>query len=119
VTRVQFEGKELDCIVDSGQDAGSQLWTRFANDFAALLKQRGTKSKQQVTLVGGSNERETIALPEIQLLVGGLNTTLRPAQVFSKPVGDDFHHGLLGMDMLSQAREVSIDFRSMMLELLP
>jgi hypothetical protein len=61
----------------------------------------------------------TIALPEIQLGVGGLHTTIRPAQVFAKPVGDDFHHGLLGMDVLSQAREVSIDFRSMMLELLP
>jgi hypothetical protein len=61
----------------------------------------------------------TIALPEIQLRVGGLHTTIRPAQVFAKPVGDGFHHGLLGMDVLSQAREVSIDFRSMMLELLP
>lgn len=119
VTRVQFEGKGLDCMLDSGQEAGSQLWTRFANDFAALLQQRGTKSNQQVTMVGGSNERETIALPEIHLRVGGLNTRLGPAQVFSKPVGDDFHHGLLGMDVLSQAGEVSIDFRSMMLKLLP
>jgi hypothetical protein len=119
VTRVQFEGKELDCILDSGADAGSQLWTRFANDFAPLLKERGKKSKQQITMVGGSNARETIALPEIELLVGGLNTTLRPAQVFSKPIGDEFHHGLLGMDVLSQARRVSIDFRAMTLELLP
>ncbi len=119
VTRVQFEGKELDCILDTGEDAGSQLWTRFANEFGPLLKQRGTKSKQQVTMVGGSNDRETIALAEIHLRVGGLKTTLRPAQVFSKPVGDDFHHGLLGTDILSQARKVRIDFVSMTLELSP
>jgi len=119
VTRAQFESGELDCIVDSGDQSGSQFWARFARDFAALVKQHGTKSSQRVAMVGGSNVRETITLPEIQLRVGGLNTTLRPAQVFSKPVGDDFHHCLLGLDVLSQAREVRIDVRSMTLQLLP
>jgi hypothetical protein len=119
LTRAQFDSRELDCILDTGDQSGSQLWARFARDFAALVKQRGTKSSQRVTMVGGSNVRETITLPEIQLRVGGLKTTLRPAQVFSKPVGDDFHHCLLGLDVLSQAREVRIDFRSMTLQLLP
>jgi hypothetical protein len=119
VTRVQFQGKPLDFVLDSGEGAGSQLWTRFADDFAALLKERGTKAKHQVTEVGGSNERDTIELPEIQLLVGGLRATLQPARVFAKPVGDDFHHGHLGLDVLSQAREVRLDFASMSLELLP
>jgi len=119
VARVEFEGKELDFIFDTGEQSGSQLWTRFGDDFATLLKQRGAKSREQVTMVGGSNQRETIALPEVQLRVGGLDTILRPAQVFFKPVGDAFHHGLLGMDMLSQAREVRIDFVSMTLELTP
>lgn len=70
-------------------------------------------------MVGGSNVRETIALPELRFWVGGLNTTLRPAQIFFKPVGDDFHHCLLGLDVLSQAREVRIDLRTMTLQLLP
>ena len=39
------------------------------------------------------------------------------ANVFSKPVGDSQFHGLLGMDVLSQAEEVTIDFRSMRLAL--
>jgi hypothetical protein len=119
VTRLEFDGKELDFGFDTGDQSGSQLWTRFADDFAALLKQRGIKSSQRVTMVGGSNERESVILPEIQLRIGGLKMALRPAQVFFKPVGDDFHHGLLGMDVLSQAREVRIDFVSMTLELLP
>ena len=119
VTRVQFEGKELDFQLDTGDQSGSQLWTRFANDFPTLVKQRGSESKQEIKQVGGANERATIVLPEIPLRIGGLNTALRPAQVFSKPVGDDFHHGLIGMDLLSQAREVRIDFVSMTLELLP
>jgi predicted aspartyl protease len=119
VTRVKSEGKELDFILDTGNVAGTQLWRRFADDFATLMKQRGTKSKQTVTEVSGSNEREITVLPEIQLRVGGLDTMLRPASVFSKPVGDEFHHGLLGMDVFSQAREVRIDFRSMTFELRP
>jgi hypothetical protein len=119
VARVEFEDKELDFNLDTGDQSGSQLWTRFADDFAALLKKHGTKSSRQVAMVGGSNEKETVELPQMQLRAGGLNTTLRPAEVFFKPVGDDFHHGLLGMDVLSQAREVRIDFVSMRLDLLP
>jgi predicted aspartyl protease len=119
VTRVKLEDHELDFILDTGNLAGTQLWKRFADDFGDLVKLHGAKRKQTVTEVGGSNEREVIVLPKIQLRVGGLDATLRSAPVFSKPVGDDFHHGLLGMDLLSQAREVRIDFRSMALQLDP
>jgi hypothetical protein len=88
-------------------------------EFPTLLKQYGSKNKQRVEEVGGANERTTMSLPEVTLLVGGLKTTLRPAQVFSKPVGDDFHHGLLGMDVLSQAGEIQTDFSAMTVRLLP
>jgi hypothetical protein len=55
----------------------------------------------------------------VQLQVGGFDTVLKPAQVFSKPVGNDSQYGLLGMDLLTQAREVKVDFRSMTVQLLP
>jgi aspartyl protease len=119
VVRVNFEGQNLDFILDTGNQAGTELWPRFAEDFAAFIKQHGTRGKQTLTGIAGSNDRETTVLPEIRLRVGGLEASLRPVQVFSKPVGDDFHHGLLGLDVLSQAREVRIDFRSMTLQLLP
>ncbi|HTF71605.1 MAG TPA: aspartyl protease family protein [Edaphobacter sp.] len=119
MTRVQFGDRELNFILDTGDTAGSQLWDRFSVDFSAKVKQEGTKSTQQVNQVGGSNIRETTVLQEIKLKVGGLETSLRPATIFSQPVGDRTHHGLLGMDVLSQAREVQIDFRSMILQLLP
>ncbi len=119
VVRADFEGHNLDFILDTGNQAGTELWTRFAEDFVALIKEHARKGKRTLTGIAGSNERETAELPEIRLRVGGLETSLRPARVFSKPVGDDFHHGLLGLDVLSQAREVHIDFRSMTLKLLP
>jgi hypothetical protein len=119
VTRVLFEGKLLDFQLDSGEQAGSQLWSRFADAFPALLRERGIKSKKQVSEVGGSNQRDTIEIPEMKLRVGGLDATLRPARVYSKPVGNEFHYGHLGMDVLSQAREVSLDFASMTFALRP
>ena len=44
---------------------------------------------------------------------------LRPARVFPKLVGNDFRYGHLGVDVLSRAREVRINFEAMTLELLP
>jgi hypothetical protein len=39
---------------------------------------------------------------------------LRPANVFSPPIGNDLQHGNLGLDVLSQAAEVMIDFQAML-----
>jgi predicted aspartyl protease len=113
LTQVQFEGRKLDFIFDTGNGAGTQLWERFSNDFAAMVKANGTKSSKRVTQIGGSHEREVVSLPELRLRIGGMDTALSPANVFAKPVGNEFQHGLLGMDLLSQAHAVSIDFRSM------
>jgi hypothetical protein len=46
-----------------------------------------------------------------------IRTVLRVANIFSKPVGNDLHHGNLGMDLLSQASDLTIDFESMSLTL--
>jgi hypothetical protein len=70
-----------------------------------------------VTQIGGSNDRDVVVLPEVRLRVGRFDTVLRPANIFSKPVGDDRLHGNLGMDLLSQAAEVTLDFQSMVLSL--
>jgi hypothetical protein len=70
-----------------------------------------------VNQIGGSSDREVIVLPEVRLRIGGLVTLLRPANVFSRPVGDDRLHGNLGMDLLGQAAEVTLDFQAMELML--
>lgn len=118
VTRVRFQDKDLDFVFDTGNGAGTQLWSRFSENYASLLKEHGTKSTRKVTQMGGAQERDIVSLPELQLQVGGFDTLLKPAQVFSKPVGNDSRYGLLGMDLLTQAREVKVDFRSMTIQLL-
>ena len=56
-----------------------------------------------------------MALPALPLTLGGFSTTLKPADVFLKPIGDEFHHGNVGMEVLSRASAVTIDFRAMRL----
>jgi hypothetical protein len=115
VTKVDVNGKTLEFLLDTGNQAGTQLWERFGKDFDSLVKERGRKGSARVTQMGGATDRDIIVIPGLQLKVGGKDTTLPEGKLFSRPVGDDRFHGLLGMDVLSQATEVTIDFRSMTL----
>jgi len=112
VTQVGFGRDRLDMILDTGAEA-TQMWNRFAVEYAGLVRDRGEKSSETVTGVGGSKEFGTVRLPELTLRVGGLDTLLRPAEVFPKVIGRDRLHGAIGMDLLRQARRVTIDFHSM------
>lgn len=76
---------------------------------------QGRKGTKQVNQIGGSSEREIVTVPELRVRVGGFSGVIQPANIFSKPVGNDLHHGNLGMDVLSQPFEVSIDFQAMSL----
>ena len=116
ITRVTALEQQLEFVLDTGNQAGTQLWSRFARDFPEIVK-AGRKGTKQVHQIGGSAEREIIVLPELRLRVGGLDTRLEPAHVFSPPIGNDVHHGNLGVDLLSQSAEVVIDFERMSLTL--
>ncbi len=119
VTTVVFEGKPLEFVLDSGNQAGTQLWERFGRDFQQVVAEQGTKGTSTLTQIAGTTDRDVVTIPDLRLRVGGKDLALTRGNVFSKPVGDDRFHGLLGMDVLSQATEVRIDFRSMTLTLLP
>jgi hypothetical protein len=114
VTRAQMEGNSLDLVFDTGNQGGTQLWSRFTRDFPALI-QGGREGTKRVSQIGGSTEHRIVVIPEIRLRVGGFETVLRPANVFSQPVGNDLQHGNLGVDVVSQAAEVTIDFQAMRL----
>ena len=114
LTRVQMSGHHLDFVLDTGNQSGTQLWERFAREFPEVAN-TGRKATKRLHQIGGSTEQEIVAIPEIILRIGGYDRVLRPANIFSKPVGNDLQHGLLGMDVLSQASEVVLDFRTMSL----
>jgi len=98
---------------------GSRLWPKFAEEFAALVSRFGAVGTKRVTGVGHSVDVESITLPEVRLRIGGFDTVLRPAHVLLDPMlaAGKRDHGNLGMDLLGQARSVTIDFRSMTLVL--
>lgn len=115
--RVFFGGRSLSFDLDTGNQRQTQLWSRFAADFPDLVARQGTRGRVTLTQVGGSTEHEVTVLPEVRMRIGGFDTLLRPANIFSPPVGNARSHGNLGMDLLSQASEVTIDFESMTLSL--
>jgi hypothetical protein len=117
ITNVELDGKPTEFVLDTGNQAGTQLWERFGKDFEPLVQERGRKGTVQVTQVGGATDRDVVVVPGLRLKVGGKVTNLAEGNLFSRPVGDERFHGLLGMDVLSQAAEVTIDFRSMTLTL--
>jgi hypothetical protein len=115
--RVIFDGRSVSLYLDTGNQRQSQLWPRFAADFPDLVGREGTKGRVTMTQIGGSTEHDVIVLPGVRMRIGGFDTLLAPANIFSSPVGDARSHGNLGMDLLSQASEVTIDFQSMTLSL--
>ncbi|MFI5179686.1 MAG: aspartyl protease family protein, partial [Vicinamibacterales bacterium] len=93
ILRALFEGRPLDFVLDSGNQADAQLWARFADEFASLVREKGRKSTRAVSQIGGTGTRETINLPEVRLDIGGFAAVLRPAEIFASPTGDGAHHG--------------------------
>jgi hypothetical protein len=111
--RAQYSDRPVEFVLDTGNQGGTQLWERFARDFPDMVR-AGRKGTKQVHQIGGSTEQQIVEISELRLRVGGWDGVLRPANVFSPPIGNDLQHGNLGLDVLSQAAEVMIDFQAML-----
>ena len=105
---------KLNFALDTGA-VETDLYPRFATEFANLVEKSGTRGTTHRVAVGGTFELDSITLPELDLQVGGLRTPLRPAHVIQSNVGSKWHHGNLGLDLLSQAQTVTLDFHTMTL----
>jgi hypothetical protein len=119
LTEARFGDRRITMQLHTGA-VGTDLWPRFATDFATFLSQSGVPGTKLVTDVGHSVDVASIIVPELTLRIGGLNTVLRPAHVLVSETTAAGHrdHGNLGMDLLSHSsRSVTIDFRSMTLVL--
>ena len=110
----RFMATRLSLKVDTGSEA-SRLYAPFAKKFGALLEKAGRKGTFEFTAPGQVAKLESVALPEVRLRVGGFDAVLRPAHVLpGEGEGDD---GVIGMDVLKQARTVTLDFKAMRLVL--
>jgi hypothetical protein len=113
LTQAKFASGVLDVQVDTGTDS-SIFFQRFARQYPNIIEASGTPGTKWLGGAGGTTEAPATILPEIAVRLGGLMTTLRPAYVLTKDVEAD---GTVGMDILSQAREVLLDFQAMRLTL--
>lgn len=89
VIRASLGGRPLDLIFDTGNQGGTQLWERFKADFPE------------------------VSAREVRFEAGGFTILLDPSRGLSRPAGNEWQHGLLGIDAISEAREVTLDFRNM------
>jgi len=117
VARIHWDHASLDMMLDTGNEAGTQLWARFARQFAPLLAAHGRPETRRLTQVGGSRMFEVTLISELKLRIGGIDTVLSPAIVYPPPVGNEALHGNLGLDLLRRADAVTIDFKSMAIAL--
>lgn len=75
--------------------------------------------QHRITGVGGSASIESFTLPSLSFRLGGVDVTLKPANILLEENNSTsaWFKGNLGMDLLNQARSVDVDFGSMTLSL--
>jgi len=114
VTQVEFQQQKIDFVVDMGREI-TQLYAPFARDFVGLIRQSGQKTSTRVTGLSGGADVDSITLPQVTLRIGGLDTVLRPAEVLLDQTltQNQRFHGSLGMDVLIQPSQVTVDFKAL------
>ncbi|MBA3973767.1 MAG: hypothetical protein C0504_06055 [Candidatus Solibacter sp.] len=114
VAKGELGGRPVYMVVDTG-DMKSRFLPYFATSFEEYVRDRGQQGETLLQAMVGSRRAAAVILPETEVLVGGRVTKLRRAELISNhsPFGAARYHLWLGSDLLKQADEVSIDFRSM------
>jgi hypothetical protein len=120
IVEASFEQHELPFVLDTGATT-TDLWPKFARVAGNLIRKSGTRESHTVTGMGGSRKFDATSIPKVILRLGGRSVTLQPAHVLEtqQKAQTRWFYGNLGIDLLGQAQDVAIDFRTMTLELDP
>jgi predicted aspartyl protease len=118
VIEAEFRGSKINIFLDTGATK-TRVLPLFAREFAGFVEEFGGKDSARVTGVSGSVEVDAITLPELTFRISGFDAALRPAQVLLKETTSDsrWWHVWIALDLVNQARVVTIDFESMRLAL--
>jgi hypothetical protein len=114
----QFRQSRINVFLDTGATR-TRVLPLFAKEFPAFINESGRKGSDRVTGVGSSVEADVITLPALSFRIGGFDAVLQPAQILLKDTTSDtrWSHVWAGLDLLNQARVVTLDFKSMTLAL--
>jgi hypothetical protein len=88
----------------------------FATGLPELLK-TGKPETRAIEGLGGSNNYDSVLLQSVTFGIGGKKLALEPTHVFTKHGNGTWAAGNLGMDLLSKAKAVTLDFKAMTLQL--
>lgn len=114
IVQLQVEGKALTFSLDTGA-SDTDLNEGFAKALPDLVK-AGRSETRAITGLGGSNQYDSVLLGPVAFQIGGKTVTLPSPHVFPAHSLGKFD-GNLGNDILKQAKQVTLDFRTMTLEL--
>ncbi len=114
----EFRQSKINVFLDTGATR-TRVLPLFAKEFPRFIEEFGRKSSDRVTGVGNSIEVDAITLPELTFRIRGFDAVLRTVQVLLKDTTLDSRlwHVWGGIDLLNQARVVTLDFGSMTLAL--
>ena len=109
-----FRGQRIQVWLDTGSDR-TFLTERFARQFPDVIEAGGKEAPARFRGVGGSNDVRVVTVPEVKFSFAGGEMILHPALALPKDerVDRGWYDVWLGMDVLGQAREVSLDFKSL------
>jgi len=107
----------LSFVLDTGY-TGTHLYVPFASRFLDLVAAKGRQGTYQMNGQAGHSKWRELVVPEVRLQIGGMDTTIRDADVLvEKAPQPTWHYGCIGIDALNQAQTVTLDFQAMRLTL--
>ncbi|HEV2135267.1 MAG TPA: aspartyl protease family protein [Terracidiphilus sp.] len=114
IVEVAVNGRALIFSLDTGA-VDTDLNAGFAKALPELVA-RGKKETRAITGMGGSENYDSVLLGPVTFSVGGHDVVVLAPHVFPSHSLGSFD-GNMGHDILDQAKSVTIDFKSMALEL--
>lgn len=117
VTQVRFQGTTLAVTLDTGAQQ-TVLYPPFAAAFPALIQQ-GKPDQHQLSGFSGTAAFASVVLPALTFEMAGRKIELAPAEVLTQTsdAHSRWYAGNFGMDLLTQAAAVRLDFDAMRLSL--
>ena len=118
LTQVLFQHTPLEFSLDTGAQS-TDLYPSFAKAFANIIQASGRRETHKLTGIDGSANFDSVVLPSVTLQAGAYGLLLKPAHVLlvEHSSTSSMYFGNLGMDLLNQAHNITLDFRSMRLTL--
>ena len=115
LVEVTVENRRLAFLLDTGS-SHSAAWPVFVEQFPALLRE-ARKGSQELIGLSGTGRVDAAIMPELRMMVASIPIVLRPAPVLLTTTGgaSNWHYGTIGVDLLNQAEEVTLDFKAMTL----